>query len=87
MAEPISQNVVNIDQLTRWTMRMLTDMTPAQLMRFIHIVNSANRTVLESRCIACGSLVAASQGEKYLNIAESAHHCPGEVVALKEKRM
>jgi hypothetical protein len=81
----VLHNVINIDQLTLSTIRMLTDMTPARVMRFTHIVNSANPTVLESRCMACGSLVAASQGKKYLKIAESAHHCPGKVVAVKEK--
>lgn len=63
-------------------------MNLAQLELFIHIVNSVNPTVLESRCKTCGSLVAASQGKKYLKIAESAHHCPGaesSTAELKKK--
>lgn len=52
-------------------------MTRVQLLRFMHIVNSANQTLVESRCMACGSLVAAGKHKKYLEIAESAHQCPG----------
>ena len=51
-------------------------MTTAQLLRFIHIVNSANPILVESHCMACGSLVCAGQENKYLEIAESAHRCP-----------
>jgi len=68
--------LTNIDQLSRSVFAYASFMASTPLVRFTHIVSSANQTLFESRCMACGWLVAASQNKKYLKIAESAHHCP-----------
>lgn len=64
-------------------------MASAQLMRFMHIANSANTILVESHCVSCGSLIAAGPNTAYLKIAESAHRCParkklGRAVGVKE---
>jgi hypothetical protein len=68
--------LTNIDQLSRSVFAYASFMASTPLVRFTHIVSSANQTLFESRCMACGWLVAASQNKKYLKIAELAHHCP-----------
>lgn len=49
---------------------------PAQSARFNHFDKFSEPAVVESRCIACGALVAAAQDGQYLKIAESVHRCP-----------
>jgi hypothetical protein len=75
--------LTNIDQQSRSCLRMLLCMASTQLVRFTHVVSSANQTLFESHCMACGWLVAASQNKKYLKIAESAHHCPARGLQLR----
>jgi hypothetical protein len=42
----------------------------------MHIVIAVNKALVESHCVGCGTWIAAGPSEKYLEIAESAHHCP-----------
>jgi predicted molibdopterin-dependent oxidoreductase YjgC len=48
-------------------------MPPVQ---FMHFVMAANKALIESQCVSCGTWVAAGPDESRLAIAELAHHCP-----------
>lgn len=50
-------------------------MQPTQGRRFRRIPSRANVCLIESYCERCGTLIAASVLNKYLAIAEIAHHC------------
>jgi hypothetical protein len=50
-------------------------MQPIQPKRFLHTPVAANSLLIESQCKDCGNLVAAGALDKYLAIAEFAHHC------------
>jgi len=48
-------------------------MSPIQ---FMHLIIAANKALIESQCVRCGSWVAAGPDENRLVIAELAHRCP-----------
>jgi len=50
-------------------------MQPVQSRRFLHIPTPANACLIQSNCEGCGALIAASVFNRYLAIAEIAHHC------------
>jgi hypothetical protein len=45
--------------------------------KFMQAVIAANRALVESHCVSCGSWIAAGLQLRYLEIADSAHHCSG----------
>jgi hypothetical protein len=63
----------NIEQFSETKRKYARVMSPDQ---FLHITILVNKTLVESKCVSCGSWIAAGPDEKYLAIAESAHQCP-----------
>lgn len=61
---------------------MLEILQSAKFVGFTHIVNSANKALVESHCVGCGSWIATGPREKYLEIAESAHNCSADGVSI-----
>ena len=55
-----------------------------QLKRFLHTPTAANMLLVESQCKDCGNLIAAGTQDKYLAIAELAHHCSHDSLAQVE---
>ena len=50
-------------------------MKPTQGRRFLHSLTPANARLIQSHCEGCGALIAASVFNRYLAVAEIAHHC------------
>jgi hypothetical protein len=83
------QKMVTIDHSCDSGTRMFQLMASAKLLQFIHVVNSANKTLVESHCVSCGRLIAAAPRRACLQIAESAHRClargkPSRGVGVKQ---
>jgi hypothetical protein len=51
-------------------------MSATQLFPFVHNSHADNKTITESHCLLCGTLIAGGTADKYLAIAEAAHKCP-----------
>jgi hypothetical protein len=83
------QKMVTIDHFFDSGIRMLEFVASAKLLQFMHIVNSATKTLVESHCVSCGRLIAAAPRRACLQIAESAHRClargkPSRGVGVKQ---